>query len=253
MLAFTVSELGFRDAAHAATLGLPCGSLVSVHSTLVTQGINDEQSLANLLRTNTAEQAQLNARCVEQLAAYHERRVELFARSAEGVDDGAAALLSPRQRAASNTATPVATDTKGGGDGPLRQRARIGVLLSHARGLLRSPPEGKNIELLQAVSSLTRLLGGGRLTMCEGGRDRTAMSLTLEHGQLLQEHGLADDAASAAVAMMRGSGVQREAAARNGGGRTYAFNLLQASMLPEGYRPPPGSSMGAHEEDVSTI
>ena len=61
------------------------------------------------------------------------------------------------------------------------------------------------------------------------------------------------DAASAAVAMMRGSGVQREAAARNGGGRTYAFNLLQASMLPEGYRPPPGSSMGAHEEDVSTI
>ena len=81
--------------------------------------------------------------------------------------------------------------------------------------------------------------------MCPTGRDRTAMSLTFEHGLLLQEHGLDEAAASAAVATMRRSGTRRENAARNGGGRTFGFNQLQQGLLPEAYRPPAGSSMGA--------
>ena len=83
--------------------------------------------------------------------------------------------------------------------------------------------------------------------MCPTGRDRTAMGVTLEHGLLLQEHGLDEAASRAAVATMRRSGVRRENAARNGGGRVYHFNGLQASMLPEEYRPPAGSSAGAGE------
>lgn len=246
VLTFTLSELGFRDSLHATALGLPCGSLVNVHSTLATQGINDEQTLANLLRTNTVGQAQLNARCVEQLAAYHERRVELFTSKPVSAGDGAAALLSPRQRAEKSASVlkNIEATERNAADGPLRQSARIGVLLSHARSLLRTPPEDKNVELLTTISSLTRLLGGGRFTMCPSGCDRTAMSVTLEHGQLLQEHGLDEAAASVSVATMRRSGVRRENAARNGGTRTYGFNVLQTSMLPKAYRPPSGSSMG---------
>ena len=121
-------------------------------------------------------------------------------------------------------------------------------MLSHARSLLRAPPDPKNVELLHTIASLTRLLGGGRVTLCSNGRDRASLSLTLEHGQLLQEHGLGEAESAAAVATMRRAGVRRENAARNGGGRVYAFNMLQASMLPEAYRPPPGTAMGAQAD-----
>ena len=212
----------FRDGSHAASLGLPCGSSVGVQPTLATQGVTEEQSLANLFRTNTDEQSQINSKCVEQLALYHEKR-----------------LATP-------TTTTAAASSKADDDA----RVKCGVLLARARGLLRNPPDAKNVELLQTVSALARLLGGGRITLCSNGRDRTSMRLTNEHGQLLQDyHGLDEAAATALVAAMRRSGARRENAARNptgsvATGRAYGFNLLQASMMPEALRPPAGSTVG---------
>ena len=112
------------------------------------------------------------------------------------------------------------------------------------RQLLREPPESKNVALLEAAAALTRLLSGGRLTMCKSGKDRTSMSVTLEHGRLLRERGLAPALVSDAVQVMRRRGVRRENVRRNTGKRLYAFNWLQQSMLPEAYRPPEGSAKG---------
>ena len=53
---------------------------------------------------------------------------------------------------------------------------------------------------LQVMSRLARALHGGRVTMCKSGKDRTSMSLTLEHAGLLQrEHGFCQEAASTAL------------------------------------------------------
>ena len=69
------------------------------------------------------------------------------------------------------------------------------------------------------------------------------MGVTHEHGQLLREHGLDQATVGVAVGTMRRAGTRRENAAANGGTRTYGFNMLEQSMLPEEYRPPQGSSM----------
>ena len=156
--------------------GLPAaltapGSLAGL-PVLATQGITEEQSLANLIRTHTAEQGAINAQCIEQLAAYHERRVSLMG----GRGGVASGMLQ----------TPPRGSARGGAAGGDAARAHITALLARARGLLRSPPDAKNVELLQTVAALTRRLGGGRLTLCSNGRDRASMSLTLEHGHLLQ-------------------------------------------------------------------
>ena len=111
----------------------------------------------------------------------------------------------------------------------------------HARALLQSPPGPKNTQLLHTTARVARLLCGGRATLCSNGRDRTAMSLTLEHGMLLvSEHGVAEEELMDAVTTMRRAGVRRENAAWfTGGSRRFGFNSLQASMLPAEYQPPP--------------
>ena len=81
--------------------------------------------------------------------------------------------------------------------------------------------------------------------MCKSGKDRIAMSLTLEHGRLLQKvHGLVPHLLSQAVQTMRRRGVRRENVRLNTSRRLYAFNWLQQMALPEPYRPPVGSAKG---------
>ena len=111
--------------------------------------------------------------------------------------------------------------------------------------LVREPAEGKNVALLEVSAETARLLGGGRVTMCKSGKDRTSMSVTLEHGRLLHaQHGLGAAQLADAVHTMRRRGVRRENVRLNTGRRLYAFNWLQQSMLPEAYRPPKGSAKG---------
>jgi len=113
---------------------------------------------------------------------------------------------------------------------------------THIRRLCSPPPS----QLLHVAAALTRLLDGGRVTLCKSGKDRTAMSLTLEHALLLQrEHGLDETAAVDALLVMRRHGVRRENVRQNTARRVFAFNWMQQKMLPEAYRPPEGSAKGA--------
>ena len=97
----------------------------------------------------------------------------------------------------------------------------------------------KHPEILQKASDLCRALGAGRVTVCKSAKDRTAMSVTLEHGRILHKHhNLPQCRIKSTVAVMRTHGARIENAFKNTGKRQFAFNKLQRSLLPEDYRCP---------------
>lgn len=229
-LCFAPSELGFADARAAEELGLQSGHAVAVVAVLATQGINEEQAVANFLRTNTHEQHQLNLAALAALAEY-QRACSALAQ--QGLQNGVAAGMGHLSPAAPPPASPASG-----------RAHRQQQLLSQARQLLEAPPAAKNVAFLQTVALLTRVLSGGRVTMCKSGKDRTSMAVTLEHGALLQEHGMAPAQCARAVHTMRRRGVRRENVRLNTQRRLYAFNMVQRMALPEAYHPPEGSAAG---------
>ena len=314
ILEFSPRDLGFRDAAHAASMGLRAGTVLGVYCSLFNQGIDAEQSIASAMRMHTAEQQALNETAECGMRSYCERCIgylrEIEAARSEGavtertnsrgMKQGescslptsfihsalpthaafqASLRLPHDQRLAAERKAAVVfkaddplahhsvpppcahglTHLLGaavhpfryptGGTPPKPQLkpvcllARLRALQYELAKLVREPPEGKNVMLLGVAAELTRLLGGGRLTMCKSGKDRTAMSITLEHGRLLHgQHGLNAQVAAEAVQTMRRRGVRRENVRFNTSRRLYAFNWLQQMALPEPFRPPAGSA-----------
>lgn len=259
-LCFAPRELGFRDAAAAAAAGLTAGATLRVHPILFTQGINEEQSMANLMHTHTAEQAAINERALRQLHSFqsafealaYERAARRAASARAGLDD-VASRPSSRPPATGGVCAGGAQAAGGQpGSGPMLAAATVSLLdkqrrlLATARRLLADPPDAKNVQLLHVAAALTRLLDGGRVTVCKSGKDRTAMSLTLEHSLLLlREHGLGEAGTADALLTMRRHGVRRENVRQNTSRRVFAFNWVQQKMLPDAYRPPDGSARGS--------
>ena len=249
VLAFAPTELGFRDMEHAAHLGFPAGSAVTVTSVVSTQGINDEQSLANFFQTNLREQSRINLFCVDELQEYHSRLLRMARAASSHKSPGMSEAADGKLAGASVLRTPPKSPGRGfasGGAATHSRDVRVRTLLTDARSIAQDPPQSKNTDLLHTISSIVRLLGGGRMTLCATGLDRTLMSVTFEHGRLLQDHGLEPPRAPAAVAAMRRSGVARDCATRHGSKeRVFDFNAMQTSMLPDCYRPPEGSARSA--------
>lgn len=102
---------------------------------------------------------------------------------------------------------------------------------------------GKHTDVLLASGDVVRLLHGARLTCDKSGKDRTAMSVTLEQARLLQaRHRLPPRETLTATNFMREHGVCREVCCKNVGKPRYAFNTLQVALLPRLYRPPIAST-----------
>jgi hypothetical protein len=102
-----------------------------------------------------------------------------------------------------------------------------------------------NYEILNLAGRMTREVGGGRITCCKSGKDRTGMSTTLEFARILRDHyyiGIPLEEKHRdylyALRMMRIYGVRLSIARKNIGTPTFAFNGLQRKMLPIEYRPP---------------
>lgn len=123
----------------------------------------------------------------------------------------------------------------------------------------------RDIKMLEVVADLVSLLGGGHITVCKSGKDRTGMSVTHHQSRWVYNQTHASDAAPAEdmntpgdisdidvfddlergqgkvftlSCLMRGFGTRLENTVKNTGMRGFAFNLIQRKCFPDLYRAP---------------
>ncbi|RHZ28840.1 hypothetical protein DYB37_002435 [Aphanomyces astaci] len=188
-----------------------------VLAVLFTQGVNEMQSLAHAMHSaSTAIQDEINHESFERLGHYFVRFKKIKFAHLPRPRDG---YGSPFQPNVSELET---------------MWTQITASIAH------QPMHKKNVRLLMATSEFCRRLGGGRATCCKSGKDRTAMSVTLEQARLLVQDFKALNLKHV-IETMRLCGVRRDNVFKNIQSHTYAFNELQRKLLPECYKPPVGT------------
>ncbi|OQR87229.1 type II inositol-3,4-bisphosphate 4-phosphatase [Achlya hypogyna] len=193
-----------RMPAHLAATVPPAlakGAPFRVVAVLFTQGINEMQSLAHAMRSATTQtQDEINHESYSRLKRHY------VAYKAAG---GPGATLESMWRAIETS-------------------------------VLHPTAHKKNVGLLVATSEFCRSIGGGRTTCCKSGKDRTAMSVTLEQARILTNDYKALNG-RLVCETMRLCGVRRTNVYMNIHSEKFAFNELQRKLLPDCYKPPMGT------------
>jgi hypothetical protein len=198
---------------------------VPITAVLFTQGVNEQQTLAHKIEKKlTRLQDDINVASLQRLLKFHRR------------------YLAISHTAAASGRTFAYCDPKWPAIESILEE--LGQRVYHADGL-----NSKQAEILSAASTLARRMGGARATHCKSGKDRTAMSVTLEQTAVVEEAlaaggaGLRQPGSTAQQVrdVMRSHGVRRENLRLNIGNDRYAFNEYQVPFLPEVYRPPQGT------------
>jgi len=103
----------------------------------------------------------------------------------------------------------------------------------------------KNTAVLTSAEAACEALGGGRVTFCKSGKDRTAMALTLEQTQLLGAHNFGggqklfeDSGERMRLTNLLRVGTRLSIAQKNIGKPKYSFNALQRRFMPKEYQAP---------------
>jgi hypothetical protein len=175
---------------------------VAIVPVLFTQGINEQQSLANMSGSAASIQRDTNLEALFRLRQY----AQLGGRLALGTS------TRKLDKDLNNLATLIREESTS-----VQKRPRI----------------------LQVAADITRVMQGLRVTFCKSGKDRTSMSVTLEEMRVLaQFHGLSHFHFDETVSLVRKHGVRLEICRKNVGQPRYAFNRLQSRMIPPDYRPP---------------
>ncbi|OWZ20892.1 Inositol-3,4-bisphosphate 4-phosphatase [Phytophthora megakarya] len=200
---------------------LKSGGLISVTAVLFTQGINEMQTLANMVgHSGVSIQRKINSTSFRAISDYYNRFTEIC-----GVGMSEVSVGSHPDEILRNLRVSVESENSA----------------------------SKNTCILLHAADAVRSLNGGRVTYCKSGKDRTAMSTTLEQARLLvqrkrhvlqeiesgssTEYGPLEEVKDVAN-MMREFGVRIHVAKKNVGRFKYSFNSLQRKYLPEIYRPP---------------
>lgn len=192
------------------------GDPVKLHAVMFTQGINEMQSVANTM-LDTSLQDEVNYESVQMLERYF-RVFQSFVK------------YNARHNAGSvyNDACLEEIPHLG---------TQISILLEKLNVAIKPHVQKKNVNILLETSDICRRLGAGRTTCCKSGKDRTAMSVTLESSQILVDKFHVKQGVHLCAAM-RERGVRRVNVLANTGKDKYAFNSFQLKYIPECYKPP---------------
>jgi hypothetical protein len=175
---------------------------VPIVPVLFTQGINEQQSLANMSGVPSRTQRDVNLEALFRLRQY---------------------ALAAGSQALGTAARKLDRD------------------LANLAGLVHdeSFTADKRPRIVQIAADITRMLQGLRVTFCKSGKDRTSMGVTLEEARILtQRHGLSPFQLGEAASLLRKHGVRLDVCRKNVGKGQYAFNRIQTRWLPKDYRPP---------------
>ncbi|CAK4074306.1 unnamed protein product [Aphanomyces euteiches] len=171
---------------------------VKLTAVLFTQGINEVQSVANTVG-GTSLQDEINRESLGTLMEYVGRYIQFL-------DDATVADIDQH--------------------------------LAALHSAIDNQSNKKQVNILIESSDLCRRLGAGRTICCKSGKDRTAMSVTLEFSRILVDQ-MGVKQGMHLCQTMRERGVRRTNVLVNTGKTMYAFNSIQLKCLPSCYQPPP--------------
>lgn len=208
---------------------LMTGKPFRMRCVLFTQGVNEKQTLVHAYKASSVKvQDRINRENLEELK-------DLYAifRRMHNYESDFRTHASLRRRA-----------TSVGGEVPLSRYSvqALDDLLAQIEHHICSSSNQfkKNVALLMDSSDFCRELGASRVTCCKSGKDRTAMSVTLEQARICCAE-LKATQGSKIVSSMRLYGVRRKNVFLNTKADKFAFNEMQRKMLPDCYKPPAGT------------
>ncbi|TDH72268.1 uncharacterized protein CCR75_006992 [Bremia lactucae] len=224
---------------HKAVLPPSLGSgdgVVPIRCVLFTQGVNEKQSLVHAYKSSAVKlQERVNRDNLAELKRIYALYCRLWTEETD---------KRVRQNSRLRAYSAIALDDVEEAAKALDRhdlQALDDLLAQIEHHICSSSSQyKKNVALLMDSSDFCRALGAARVTCCKSGKDRTAMSVTLEQTRVLCAELQASQGATI-CANMRLYGVRRRNVFMNTRADKFAFNEMQRKMLPECYKPPAGT------------